>query len=58
MSSTTPLSLGEFIEFYQHQDHGTHEDWIAFKQLIETHAKVMEEQVLADTCLFQTMKKI
>ncbi|MHA1966040.1 MAG: PadR family transcriptional regulator [Candidatus Thorarchaeota archaeon] len=52
----TPLSLGDFIEFHQHQNHGTHEDWITFKKLITAYSSILDETVMADVCLFQARK--
>lgn len=54
----TPLSLGDFIETYQHQSHGTHEDWIAFKKLIDEHSKKIDETEMAELCLLQSTKKL
>jgi DNA-binding PadR family transcriptional regulator len=53
----TPLSLGDFIESYQHQSHGTHVDWIDFKKLISEYSKSIDETVMAEVCLLQADKK-
>ncbi|MHA1964422.1 MAG: PadR family transcriptional regulator [Candidatus Thorarchaeota archaeon] len=54
----TPLSLGDYIEFYQHHNHGALEDWIVFKKWIGEHSKKIVETEMAEICLFQAQKKM
>ncbi|MHA2235156.1 MAG: helix-turn-helix transcriptional regulator [Candidatus Thorarchaeota archaeon] len=54
----TPLPLGNYIELYQHQSHGSHEDWKVFKKLISDQGMKINETTMAEICILQAVKKL
>jgi ubiquinone/menaquinone biosynthesis C-methylase UbiE len=49
-----PLSIGQYIEFHQHSNHGVKEDWDVFKTHLCSHFNCFEESIRGDIAILKS----